>query len=244
MRFLTGFLAAALLVLLPMAAQAARMSPMVVTIEPQGRQSIARVELSNPGQGEFPVEARVFRGEVDELGNISLAPADEDFLIFPASALVAPRSQQVFRIQYVGDPELDESQVYYLGIRQIPVELPASGTKVQVVFNFNVLVNVVPDGAEALPVVESVKPAVRDYKEGLEVRLSNAGNKFFLAGSSTRWTVSGTDANGSEIRETFARGALASEIGVGLVGPNKSRLFFVPTKHSFSSASVELDVAD
>src|SRR3546814_11762716 len=102
---------------------AARVSPRIVDIKPLGRGSDARIELSNPGQVEFPVEVQMFRGVISETGELELTPADDQFLLFPTQIVVPARSQQVFRVQYIGEPALAASEIYYMQIRQIPVEI-------------------------------------------------------------------------------------------------------------------------
>src|SRR3546814_12648238 len=76
-------------------------------------------------------------------------------------------------------PELATSEIYYMQIRQIPVDIAAGQSQVQIVVNFNVLVNVIPDGVSPEPVVESVHPVVREGVTGIEVRLANQGTRLF-----------------------------------------------------------------
>jgi fimbrial chaperone protein len=232
--------AAWILALMPAAAQAgARVSPMVVNVDPSGRGAVARVTVSNPGQVEFPLEVVMSRGEITEAGELVLTPADEQFLVFPAQARIAANGQQVFRVQYVGEPQLAQSQIYYMSIRQIPVDLGPGTPRVQIVATFNVLVNVVPKGARAEPAVVSVQGVTRDDKPGLEVRLANKGNSYFSA-SELSWSISGTTASGTAVRLTPSRAEMANNIGVGVVAPGKTRTFFVPTEQSLTGATVAL----
>src|SRR3546814_18237806 len=83
---------------------------------------------------------------ISEAGELELTPADEQFLVFPPQRIVPPQSQQVFRVQYIGEPELATSEIYYMQIRQIPVDIAAGQSQVQIVVNFNVLVNVIQIG--------------------------------------------------------------------------------------------------
>ena len=53
------------------------------------------------------------------------------FLVVPPQALMPPGATQNFRIQWVGEPQLCESQSYML-----PVELPANVTQVQASLDF------------------------------------------------------------------------------------------------------------
>lgn len=222
----------------PAVAEAARISPMVVEVKPLGRGSIARVELTNPGDAEFPVEVRMYRGVISENGKLELTPADEDFLVFPAQIVVPPQSQQAFRVQYVGEPELGESQIYYMQVRQVPVEVTPGQSQVQVVVNFNVLVNVVPDGTNATPVVESVEPTTRGDAAGIEVRVANRGTRYFTA-SSMPWQVRGTAEEGGDVELQLTPREVAKLIGVGVVAPGRARIFFIPTGKPLVEGTVQ-----
>ena len=109
----------------------------------------------------------------------------------------------------------------------------------QVVVNFNVLVNVIPKGAEAEPVVESVRPLVRDGVEGIEVRLGNSGTRYYTAASAT-WEIRGRAADGTEISLRRTPAEMAELIGVGVVAPGKTRIFFVPTKTPLDEGSIQV----
>ena len=82
----------------PMLAQAARVAPMIVELEPVGRQSVARIELTNDNDRDIPYEVRMVLGEISETGELMMTAADDQFLVFPTQAIVESRSQQVFRI--------------------------------------------------------------------------------------------------------------------------------------------------
>lgn len=220
------------------AAEAARVSPMIVEISPLGRGSVARVELSNPGQTEFPVEAQMFSGVISEAGELELMPADDKFLVFPSQKIVPSQSQQVFRVQYIGEPEIAASEIYYMQIRQIPVKITPTENQVQVVVNFNVLVNVVPDGARPESVVESIRPAVRGDVNGVEVRMTNRGTRYFTAGT-VPWQVSGTAADGTALDVRLSAEQVSGLIGVGVVAPGRARVFFIPTEKPLVEGTIQ-----
>ncbi|WP_199504845.1 fimbria/pilus periplasmic chaperone [Qipengyuania sp. YIM B01966] len=222
-------------------AQAARVSPMIVEVGPTGRTSVARIELSNPSQAEFPVEAQMFRGVISEAGELELIPADDQFLVFPAQKIVAPQSQQVFRVQYVGEPEMAASEMYYMQIRQIPVEFSGAENQVQVVVNFNVLVNVIPDGAEAAPAFESIQPAIRNDVNGIEVRMANRGTRYFTAGT-VPWQISGTATDGTPVDMRLSAQEVSKQIGVGVVAPARTRVFFIPTEKPITAGTIKVSM--
>jgi fimbrial chaperone protein len=241
------------------AADAARVSPMIVDLKPSGNGSVARVELTNDAARDIPFEVRVMHGEISEQGELTLTPADDDFLVFPAQAIVHSNTQQVFRLQYVGDPDLARSDIYYMSIQQVPVQIEPTQSQVQVVVNYNVLVNVVPDGTSAEAVVESVEaallePEVPDEADasaqpvasqpaqpGVRVRLGNKGTRLFLAGSS-KWTISGTTDAGAAYSRTYQAQEMTRVIGVGVVAPDRVRSFFVPTEAPLVQDSIRVEV--
>jgi fimbrial chaperone protein len=246
------------------AADAARVSPMIVDLEPSGNGSVARVELTNDAARDIPFEVRVMHGEISEAGELTLTPADDDFLVFPAQAIIQSNTQQVFRLQYVGEPNLARSDIYYMSIQQVPVQLEAAQSQVQVVVNYNVLVNVVPDGTRAEAAVESVEAALlqpeppeddapdvdaaaqpvapQPPQPGVRVRLGNHGTRFFLAGSA-KWTVSGTTEAGAPYSRTYQAQEMTRVIGVGVVAPDKVRSFFVPTEAPLVQDSIKVEVS-
>ena len=73
----------------------------------------------------------------------SLAAGDE-FLVFPPQAVVPAGATQSFRIQWVGEPNIQKSQSYMFSVNQLPVKRKAGESGVQVVFNFGVIVSVAP----------------------------------------------------------------------------------------------------
>lgn len=235
---LCGILA---LALTSAAAQAARVSPMIVEVTPTGRGSVARVELSNPTLAEFPVEVQMFRGVISEAGELELIAADDEFLVFPAQRIVAPQSQQVFRVQYIGEPEIAASEMFYMQIRQIPVQLSTTENQVQVVVNFNILVNVIPEGAKPDPVVESIQPSVRGEANGIEVRMANRGTRYYTAGT-VPWQISGTAIDGTPVSLRLSAQEVSKQIGVGVVAPGRARVFFIPMEKPMTVGTTKVSM--
>lgn len=237
-------------------AQAARVTPMSVDLQPSGTRSSARIEVTNNEERQLPMEVRMYKGIIGERGELELQPADDKFLVFPPQTLIAPNGQQVFRIQYLPDAVLTQSEIFYAGVSQIPVQLPNDQSRIQVVMRFNVLVNVVPDGTKPDPVVVSVTPVIRDVpagpnpkpdetamketkETGLEVRIENKGTRYFAAGRA-KWSVVGTDAAGKPFSADYSAAEMGEKLGMGIVAPGKARIFFVPTLEKLSGASVTL----
>jgi fimbrial chaperone protein len=237
------------------AAHAARVTPMSIELEPQGTRSTSRIEVVNNEDRQLPMEVRMYRGVIAENGELTLEPADDKFMVFPPQTLIAPQGKQVFRIQYLPDGPMTQSEVFYAGVSQIPVQLPAEESRIQVVMRFNVLVNVVPDGTTPDPVVAKVTPVSREVElgpdekkpeekdvrktrveNGLEVRIENKGTRYFPAGRSG-WALSGTDSSGKAYSIDYDSIQMGEKIGMGIVAPGKARVFFVPTPEKLADGA-------
>lgn len=230
---------------------------MIVDMEPAGRGAIGRVELTNDAERDIPYEVLMMRGDISPTGELTLTPADEDFLVFPPQVLVEANSQQVFRIQYLADPSLDQSQIYYLAIRQVPVEFEPGVNQVQVVVNYNVLINVVPQGTSPDPVVrqsryverplvtqspaEGEVPDVAQVEKGVLVDLGNDGSRYFFA-SEAKWVISGQTTSGTPLELQLEGKDLSKHTGVGVVAPGKTRKFFFPTGEAIVPETLKVTI--
>lgn len=245
------------LVALPSRALASRVTPMIVDMEPTGRNSIARIELTNDADRDIAYEVQMMSGEISPKGELTLTPAEDQFIVFPPQAIVEGRSQQVFRVEYVGEDALDQSMIYYLSIRQIPVAFQPGQNQVQVVVNFNVLINVVPDGTQPQPdlrsaayverevsmegVAEDDIPEVIPVEKGIAIDLGNTGNRYFFAGRAT-WSISAKTTAGETFSREFSGVEMSRIIGTGVVAPGKNRLFFIPTDVPLDNATLSITV--
>jgi fimbrial chaperone protein len=161
--------------LMPSAAGAYQVAPMIYDLKPSGQGATTTVRVQNDGDKPITVEVIAEKRLFDETGKESRQPADADFILFPPQAVIGAGKTQALRVQYVGKPVLSQSAMYVVTIKQLPVALPANGPSgVQFVFNFGTVANVVPDGAKADIQVASIAPASGGYA----LRLHNAGNKY------------------------------------------------------------------
>jgi len=248
----------------PSAVLASRVSPMIIDMTPTGRASVGRVELTNDADRAIAYEVQMMRGDVSLTGELALTPADEQFLVFPPQSLIEANSQQVFRIQYVGEEALDASQIYYLAIRRVPVAFDEGQNQVQVVVNYNVLVNVVPDGTNPQPTVRDARyierpkktdnpadsadtsddgeaPAVSATERGLLVDLGNDGSRYFFAGRAN-WAITAQTTEGKPFELKLAGRDVSQHTGVGVVGPGKTRQFFIPIEEALVTETIRLNI--
>lgn len=257
-----GILTSLLIAALPLPLAASRVSPMIVEMTPTGRGSVGRVELTNDASRNIAYEVQMMRGDISTTGELTLTPADEQFIVFPPQSLIEANSQQVFRVQYVGEEALDSSQIYYLAIRQIPVAFEEGQNQVQVVVNYNVLVNVVPDGTQPQPITRDARyverPQVSEdpadaasseeaateaavIEKGILVDLGNEGTRYYFAGRAD-WEITAQTTTGQPFALSLNAREVAKFTGVGVIGPGKTRQFFIPTEQPLQSKSIRISI--
>ena len=236
-----SFLSAALIV---SPAAAMRVSPMVVEMESQGSDAVARIEVQNTGPDTLPFETRIFRMEIDEDGKMTETPADDQFLVFPPQGALPPGGKQVLRLQGVGDPAPATSEAYYISVEQLPVALApgsddAVAAKVQVLYNMRALAVVAPPGAKPEGSATSVRPIVYQPRpaegqseapapiEGVEVILTNQGRRHAMM-SNFGWKMEGKDKSGQWLRVDVSPEELTTAVGTGYVPALGSRKFYLP----------------
>ena len=148
---------------------------MIYDMTPTGQKATAVIRVENTNDKPITIELAAEKRNFDVDGKESRTPADADFVLFPPQAVIPAGATQAVRVQYVGPPTPTQSVMYTVTVKQVPVELPASGPSgVQFVFNFSTLANIVPDGAKARVEVVSVTPTDKGYA----LRVRNAGNRY------------------------------------------------------------------
>ena len=248
---------AALFILVP-AAYAMRVSPMVVEMESNGSNTVARVEVQNINPGKLAFQTRVFRMEIDKDGKITETPADDKFLVFPPQGALPPGGRQVIRLQWVGEPEIPTSQAYYVSVEQLPVPFEpgskdAASAQVQVLYTMRALVVVAPPGAKpdvkaasvhqvnyqppALPGATEQPP----LQDGVAITLRNDGRRHAMM-SNFAWHLEGTDRDGKFLRVDVSSEELARVVGTGYVPAQGERTFNLPVP-GFGSGPIKLTFA-
>lgn len=201
--------------LLPAAGHAFDVQPTVSVMTLPDDQSGITLTLRNPRTVALPVTFEIFERSVAEDGEEERRAADEEFLVFPPQAVVAPGATQGVRIKYVGAPPA-ESRSFTLYASEVPVdleELDRSG--VQTIFKIGASLHVAPARAKAAPRLLGA----RDTGNGVEITLANEGERFFYI---------------DDLSMTFAGGRVVEGVALGeiagrtLVPPKARRSFVVP----------------
>ena len=223
------------------AVAAMTVQPVVLDLRMTGRQTSAPLRVENNGPNPLPVEIRIV--EADFLPDTVKASdrLSEDLIAFPPQALIPPGETQVFRVQYIGDPAGEKSRHFYAEVAQLPVELPEGQSAIQILYNFQVMVNVAsPTAGDAALTIESaeiVQNAEGKNMAAFTVRNSGTNYGYMSSGS---LTIRHTDAAGNEtVRRTLTGNEIQQMIGFGLVGPEMTRRFVSPVEVGSADGQVE-----
>lgn len=212
-------------------ATAITVQPIVVNLTPAGRGMTQVVTVTNSFTYPVAVELTIEDLALDPNGVRGTGRDSGDLLIFPPSATIKPGQTQTFRVQYVGDPALARSKHYYVTVAQLPVQLQQGQSAVQVLYNFQVLVSVAPQGGK--PTITVQRAEIERSADGKSVPAVTFTNASPTHGylSSGRLRVVQRDASG---RETFRREFTAPEvqqtIGYGLIGAGQTRRVTLPVE--------------
>ncbi|MBI1385802.1 MAG: fimbria/pilus periplasmic chaperone [Rhizobiales bacterium] len=217
-------LAAVVLLAAAPVAHAMSVTPIHIEMSSAGSKARAQIKVTNTSQAPLPVEIALERFVMDESGGRKAVRDGDNFLVFPPQALIAPGATQAFRIQWVGEPILSESESYMMSVNQLPVKLPEGKSAIQIVMSFGVVINVAPpQGAPDLSIV-GTGVTTKSGKRHPTVTVANASN---VHGLMTEGVLTLTAGSWSE---TLSPGFLREKVGIGLVQPGRKRTFTIPVE--------------
>ena len=212
------------------AAYAMSVTPILLDLKPSGRQASGQIRVVNTTQGTLPVELKAKIATVDREGRVTTSEDDvDDLLMFPAQALIAPGATQVFRVQWIGEPDIDNSKTFMVSVAQQPVTMPAGTSGIQLLYDFQVVVNVAPMTGEPRLEVSGAE-LVTDGEGARRVALtmSNDSNVHgYLSGASLRLELR-DDRGGRVWSQTYSPDDLRARVGMGLLQPGATRRFMLP----------------
>ena len=214
--------------------------PIVVNLTTSGRGMTQVVTVENTFANPLPVEIRVEELSLESDGVKGTGKDSGDLLVFPIQAMIQPGQTQTFRMQYVGDPDLARSKHFYATIAQLPVELPQGQSAIQILYNFQVLVSVAPQGAK--PDLKVSGASLGHDKAGKPVPIVTLSNASQAHGylSQGRLRIVQRDSAGKEVfRRTLSGPEIQQTIGFGLVGAGQTRNVQVPVELPQDGGSVE-----
>lgn len=241
LKYLLGLGLSTFALSLPAASTAMTVQPIVIDLETAGREMSQVISVENTFETPLPVELTIQRLELTTDGVKLTGEDDGNLLVFPPQAIIQPGQTQAFRIQYVGDPDLAESHHYYVTVAQLPIELPEGQSAIQILYNFQVLISVGPNGMK--PSISVTEAQIVTDENGQHQPLLTVHNDSPRYGylSQGRIRVVSYDASGKEVfRETLNGPEIQQRMGFGLIGGNQDRQVRIPTNLPNADGRVEV----
>lgn len=223
-RAVVASLAAVAVLGIPLAAKALLVQPIVVEMTTTGSGSTSAIEVVNDRNSTVTVEINTEDLLVPVSGAVSTSPNDgSEFLIFPPQAVIPAGGRQVFRVRWVGEPDLEKTKLYMFTTSELPVGLPEGTTGVELYYAVQSIVSVTPTGATsfiAIPTIEKGENAAGE--SGLWLTFENKGRAHAYVGQGQVALAS----SGGWSR-TLTPDLVGGAFGLGLVPALASRRMFI-----------------
>lgn len=142
------------------------LSPVVVTLEPQGIKAeqvyLLTNSLNSPAAIEFSITTREQRRDGTEIRK----PAADLFNLYPSQVVIPAGGTQKVRLKWLGKKTVTEELPYRFIAKQLPVKLSADkGISLNVVMAMESIVYINPPQLEILPPYNSTKPSLRPLEQ-------------------------------------------------------------------------------
>lgn len=156
-----------------------RLRPMRAELRPMGRDSSRAFHVSNGTDASIAVQMSVVAREIDEEGTEKLTPAEKDFIIYPPQMIVKPKSSQVVRVKWIGDPKPASELAYRLIAEQVAIPEAegeaTEGVRLHLLVRYGAPLYITPKGAKEAVVLQSVSQRAEKEERQLVVVLENRG---------------------------------------------------------------------
>lgn len=217
---LFGLLAAPLPVL------ALLVRPVLMNLTSSGSGANGSFEVVNDRNRPITVEISVNRLTVPERGQVVVTPDEgADFQIFPPIANIPAGGRQIFRIRWIGEPNIPESRLFMFSTTELPVsDTGGAGAGVQIYYAINSVVAVRAPTARPDISITSVERATNsEGTPGVDITFENRGPSHgFVANAELE-----IEADGSAWSHTLRPADLNNAFGLGLLPANGRRIMFL-----------------
>ncbi len=215
-------------------ARAMSVSPTHLEMTSAGPLSRADIRVHNRSDRPLPIETVVSRVTRDAEGNEIVSRDEADFLVLPMQTMIPPGASQVLKVQWLGEPLIDESRAYRISVNQLPVAQQEGTKAVQVLLNFAVIVNVAPP--EGTPELQLSGTGITRSRDGKRIPTLTVTNRSRVH---ARLPESRIVLSGGGWNRVLPPAALQALVGIGTVMPGQTRTFKVPVTLPDSVQSLE-----
>ena len=132
-------------------AQAMKVTPFKVRMEPSGYQSSQLFAVENDSDRKIAVELSAVTRDLDSDGHETNADASADFSIYPSQVIIEPHSTKSVRVQWNGPAQLANEKAYRLIAEELPINLDPGkdGTAVRFLVQYRCALYITPPQAKS-----------------------------------------------------------------------------------------------
>lgn len=209
-------------------AYAMAVTPIIIDMTSTGKNAKASISVENTAVSDIPVAIAVSEALINDKGEVTTTSVDDQFLIYPPQALIKPNSKQNFRVQWIGDPQMQKGRTFIFSVAQQPVALPEGTSGIQILYNFEVIVSVSPEKARPNLSVIASQFENFDGKRKVSLSVNNDGAAHgYLSANKIR--LEATDKTGNLVwAKTIEPEEIGQNIGAGILQPGAKRKFVLP----------------
>jgi fimbrial chaperone protein len=111
-----------LLFLVSPAINAFQLIPITADLTPSGPGSISNFKVVNNGQDIVALQVSMHHRSTTPDGLEVNSPADELFIVYPSQIILEPGNEQIIRVQWNGDPQVDREKPFRIIAEQLPID--------------------------------------------------------------------------------------------------------------------------
>ena len=205
------------------------LTPITMEFAPSGRGANQAFQVENSSDQPVAVQISMLSRVVDLNGKETNAPAEDDFIVYPAQVLLKAKQAQTVRVQWVGTAKPKKELTYRILAEELPIDLTKEkptgstiGGNIKVVVRYLGSIYIVPKSAKADVILDSIAPDTGENEAGnLVIVFHNRGTAHALL-SGLKLTLQ----SGSKTIELRAD-ALKGVAGENILAGNKRR-FVLP----------------
>ncbi len=160
-------------------AQAFKLTPMKMTLAPQGKAASGVFVVNNDSNDTLAVDIHFLTRSMSPDGVEINERADEQFMVFPPQFALHPQKSQTVRIKWIGKAPIEKEMAFRLVAEQLPVRLnkgASGGVNLNVAIRYLAAVYVQPKGAKEKIVLKAEK-VNSNSQEGLLLDIGNRGTR-------------------------------------------------------------------
>lgn len=238
--FVAALIASAAALGISTALYAMTVQPVVIDLTTSGRGMSQVVTVENSFDKPLPVELRIEALDLTPDGVKATGRDTGELAVFPPQTLIQPGQRQNFRVQYVGEPALPRSKHFFITVAQLPVQSTDTQSNIQLLYNFQVLVSVSPDGAK--PALTIASAEIGKDAEGAPAPVITVSNASAAHGYLSRGRVRVVQF-APDGRQVFSKQITGPElqqtIGYGLIGGGQTRRMTLPLRLPQADGRIE-----